>query len=88
IANLENIPAGARFHDNEIVRSVTADIQAGLISCSTIIAQSIREDIATMFIQFHGTKVQYGARLLRMRKEKGWLIPPPLHQKMQEPALV
>jgi hypothetical protein len=39
-----------------------------------------------MFGNFHTTKAQYGARLLRINKEKGWLIPPPLH--VQAPELV
>jgi len=43
--------------------------------------QCIREDIALMYGQFHMKKAQYGAKLLRMNKEKGWLVPPPLNVK-------
>jgi hypothetical protein len=50
--------------------------------------QSIREDIAAMFGQFHLSKATYGARLLRINKEKGWLIPPPLHVQTHESAHV
>ncbi len=78
-ACLENIPPGARFMDPEIAAKVSADIAAGLVGCSTIIGQSIREDIAAMFGQFHMKKAQFGARILRINKEKGWLVPPPLH---------
>lgn len=46
--------------------------------------QSLREDIGTMFGQFHMSKAQFGARLLRMQKEKGWLVPPPLHLQVPE----
>ncbi|MFY0545042.1 DUF3231 family protein [Brevibacillus sp. H7] len=87
-ATLENIPVGARFNDPEIAARVSLDIAAGLVSCSQIMGQSIREDIATMFGQFHMSKATYGARLLRMNKDKGWLIPPPLHLQTPEPALV
>lgn len=76
---IEDIPAGARFSDLEIVTSIGADIAAGLATCSAIMAQCIREDIAMMFVKCHATKVQYGERLLKMKKEKGWIIPPPLH---------
>ncbi|GAA0340581.1 DUF3231 family protein [Bacillus carboniphilus] len=78
-ATIESIPAGARINDPEVSAKVSADIAAGLIACSQAIGQSVREDIAMMFGQFHMTKAQYGAKLLRLNKEKGWLIPPPLH---------
>jgi hypothetical protein len=87
-ASLESIPVGARFNDPEIAASVSKDISAGLVACSQVIGQSIREDIAMMFGQFHATKAQYGARMLRLNKEKGWLVPPPLHMETPEPAHV
>jgi hypothetical protein len=87
-AKLENIPVGARFNDPEISASVSRDIATGLVTCSQIIGQSIREDIAMMCTQFHTTKVQFGASVLRLNKEKGWLIPPPLHVKTPELAHV
>lgn len=88
IANLESIPAGARFMDQEVATSVSRDIAAGLVACSQIIGQSIREDIAAMFAQFHASKAQFGLRLLRIMKEKGWLVPPPLHMNTPELAHV
>ncbi|WP_134705075.1 DUF3231 family protein [Ammoniphilus sp. YIM 78166] len=87
-AMLENIPAGARFTDQEISGSLTRDFAVGLVACSQAIGQCIREDIAAMFTQFHATKVQFGARLLRINKEKGWLVPPPLHLGTPELAHV
>ena len=32
-----------------------------------------------MYGQFHIQKAALGAEVLRLNKEKGWLIPPPLH---------
>jgi hypothetical protein len=63
---------------------LTATIAAGLVACSTIMGQSIREDIAMMFGQFHIQKAALGAKVLRLNKEKGWLIPPPLHHYKAE----
>ena len=88
IASFEAIPTGARFSDPEIAASIANDIRAGLISCSTIMAESIREDVGAMFAQFHMKKAQGGLNLLRMRKEKAWLIPPPLHKRAPEIAQV
>ncbi|WP_163183703.1 DUF3231 family protein [Neobacillus sedimentimangrovi] len=78
-ACLEEIPVGARIPDPAIAATLSADIAAGLVTCSQIIGQSIREDVAMMYGQFHIQKAQLGAKVLRLNKEKGWLIPPSLH---------
>jgi hypothetical protein len=78
-ACLEDIPVGARIPDPAIAAGLSADIAAGLVLCSQIIGKSIREDVAMMYGQFHAQKAALGAKVLRLNKEKGWLIPPPLH---------
>ncbi len=83
-ACIDDIPVGARFQDPEIAAGLSANIASGLVSCSTIMGQSIREDIAMMFGQFHTQKAAFGAKVLRLNKEKGWLIPPPLHHSKAE----
>ncbi len=83
-ARLEDIPAGARFTDPEIAAALTADISIGLVACSQIMGTSIREDIGTLFAKYHTAKATLGLRILRMSKEKGWLIPPPLQVKRPE----
>lgn len=83
-ACLDDIPAGARFMDPEIAIMLGANIAAGLVACSTIMGQCIREDIAMMFGQFHLQKAALGAKALRLNKEKGWLVPPPLHHYKAE----
>ena len=66
-ASLNDIPIGARFQDPEITAALSAHIAAGLIACSTIMGDSIREE------------AQLGAKVLLLKKDKGWLVPPPLH---------
>jgi hypothetical protein len=78
-ACVDHIPPGARVTDPEIAAALAADNAAGLVGCSAAMGKSIREDLAGMFGQFHMQKAQFGLRILRMNKEKGWLIPPPLH---------
>ncbi|MPW24430.1 DUF3231 family protein [Alkalibaculum sp. M08DMB] len=78
-ANLEDIPVGARFMDPEIANARAHLITAGLIACSTIMGSSTREDIATMFSQFHTKKTKYGGMILKLLKNKGWIIVPPLY---------
>ncbi|MEC0240896.1 DUF3231 family protein [Paenibacillus dokdonensis] len=81
---LEDIPAGARFTDPEIAAKIAADTSLGLVACSTVMGQSIREDIGALFAKYHLTKAALGLRILHMNKEKGWLIPPPLQVKRPE----
>jgi hypothetical protein len=83
-AKLEDIPIGAKFSDQEIAAAIAADSAAGLTVCSQIIGTSIREDIGALFMKYHATKAALGLRILRLSKEKGWLIPPPLQVKRPE----
>jgi hypothetical protein len=83
-AHREDIPVGAKFADQEISASLSGKVAAGLVTCSTIMAESLREDIAMMFGQFHMQKATLAGKLLRMNKDKGWIIPPPLHRSKRE----
>lgn len=79
VANSEAIPVGARFTDPEIAAMLARDNALCLAACSQMMGQSVREDIGAMFLGFHTNATQTGLRILRMNKEKGWIIPPPLH---------
>ncbi|WP_426447929.1 DUF3231 family protein [Paenibacillus sp. S-38] len=81
---LESIPAGARFGDPEIAAMIAADQSLGLVACSQVMGMSIREDIGALFAKYHTAKAALSVRILRMNKEKGWLIPPPLHVKSED----
>ncbi|TJY42290.1 DUF3231 family protein [Cohnella pontilimi] len=78
-AKLEDIPVGARFTDPEIAAAITSDIAIGLTASSKTMATSIREDVGALFAKYHAAKTVLGLRALRLNKDKGWLIPPPLH---------
>ncbi|MGG4553659.1 DUF3231 family protein [Paenibacillus sp. FSL W8-0186] len=80
-AKLEDIPAGARFTDPEIAAKIAAENALGLAACSSVMGQSIREDVGALFAKYHLTKAALGLRILQMNKDKGWLIPPPLQVK-------
>ncbi|MEY9975284.1 DUF3231 family protein [Lysinibacillus sp. RC79] len=79
VARIEDIPPGAKFNDPEISAALSVDLAAGLVACSQAMGTSTREDIALMYGQFHAAKALLGAKLLRLNKTKGWLVPPPLH---------
>lgn len=77
-ADVEAIPPGARVNDAEIAVNVAKDISLGLVADSQAMGKATREDIALLFGQMHMKKAQYGAKLMKLMKKKGWLVPPPL----------
>ena len=79
---VEQIPSGARVQDGQIAAIVASDIGVCLTAYSAAIAQSIREDVGTLFATLHVKKVTDGATLLRLMKEKAWIVPPPLQKEM------
>lgn len=78
VCNPDDIPAGARFMDPEISGAISINVGQALVSCSQVMGQCLREDIAAMFAKFLHDKIMFGAKLLKLNKEKGWIIPPPL----------
>ncbi|SFA85041.1 Protein of unknown function [Lentibacillus halodurans] len=78
---VQDIPAGARFHDDEIAGLVQKEMITGRILCSYMMGISIREDIITMIGEFHTQKAEYESKLLTITKEKGWIVPPPINIK-------
>ncbi|WP_046180079.1 DUF3231 family protein [Domibacillus tundrae] len=83
-ADLNDIPDGARFTDPEIAATLSRDVIVGVAACSQAMAQCIREDVASLYARFHGEKAKYGGGILKLNKEKGWLVPPPLHREPGE----
>jgi hypothetical protein len=79
-ANSESIPIGARFTDVEVAGEVTKEIAAGLMACTCMMSMSLNEDVHTLFGEYHTKIAAYGLRLIRLIKEKGWVVTPPLHR--------
>lgn len=76
-----DIPAGARFNDPEIAALLGNELRAASMLDSYIMGISIREDIADMFNEFYTQRAEYAGKLLKINKEKGWLVLPPLSLK-------
>lgn len=79
--DIEQIPAGARLLDPQVAYGIARDIASGLTAMSALISQCIREDIALMLTAQSAKSLKDGAALLKIMKEKGWLVPPPLHME-------
>ncbi|MBM7648711.1 hypothetical protein JOC78_001657 [Bacillus ectoiniformans] len=83
-ANIEDIPAGARFQDPEIAAAISRDIAAGMTMASQAASQCTREDIAAVFLQSHQQQAALGGQFLKLNKEKGWIVVPPLNRELVE----
>ncbi|WP_010650521.1 DUF3231 family protein [Oceanobacillus massiliensis] len=78
---VQDIPAGARFNDSEIAVLVQKELMAGRMLCSYITGIAIKEDVRSMFSEFNTQKEEYELKLLKVTKEKGWLVSPPINIK-------
>jgi hypothetical protein len=78
---VEDIPAGARFNDPEIAALVQKELMSGRILTSYIQGIAHREDIRTMFGEFHAQKEEYEQKLMDLSKQKGWVVDPPINIK-------
>ncbi|WP_249871797.1 DUF3231 family protein [Oceanobacillus saliphilus] len=78
---VQDIPAGARFNDSEIAVLVQKELMAERILCSYITGIANREDLRTMFSEFGEQKEEYELKLLKITKDKGWMVSPPLNIK-------
>jgi hypothetical protein len=86
VVKLEDIPAGARFADQEIAASMAAGSSVSLVACTQTMSKCIREDVGAIFAKHIAAKTILGTKTLHLLKEKGWLIPPPLQIKRPETA--
>ncbi|KPH78193.1 membrane protein [Oceanobacillus caeni] len=78
---VEDIPAGARFHDPEIAVIVQNELMTDRVLCSFVTGVAIREDIRSLFGEFHTQKEEYEQKLLDLSKQKGWIVSPPINVK-------
>lgn len=84
VADIEQIPAGARLQDAQVAAIVAADIAASVTASSQAMSQVIREDIGLLFGQLGAKKAKDGVALLQIMKDKGWLVLPPLHNETKQ----
>jgi hypothetical protein len=71
------IPPGAKHTDQEIANELSLKIATATVSCASIAAQSIRNDVALMFTRFLGQKLTYGSNLKTLMRNRGWILIPP-----------
>lgn len=79
ISDPTEIPQGAKMTDVEIANAVALKIASAIVFLSRGIAESVRDDVAMMFTEFHAQKLGYAMKTKKMMVKRGWLKSPPFY---------
>lgn len=71
--------------DEEIANGISAKQISAITLCATGLAQSIRMDIANMWLRFLLDRVKYGAYFTPLARKRGWLKTPPYYYPPGKP---
>lgn len=78
-SNPEGVPLGAKMSDAEIANGIAVKQVSALTFCATGLAQSIRGDIANMWVRFFMKRANYGAYFIPLIRKRGWINVPPYY---------
>lgn len=73
------VPLGVKMTDSEITNLVSVKIATSITTCAAAVAQSIRNDVGLMFLEFQMEAVSYGALLKSVMRKRGWIKIPPAY---------
>jgi hypothetical protein len=71
------IPAGARFKDEQIANMLVIKIQGLLLFIHEGLTRSLRDDLGAQYAVFQGHLLAQGATLKALLTQRGWLRIPP-----------
>lgn len=71
------VPLGVKLSENEIANLVSVKLVASITTCATASAQSVRNDVGQMFLEFQEEVVIYGMMIKTLMRKRGWLKVPP-----------
>lgn len=74
-----SVPLGTKMTDEEIANGVSIKTVTAIVHCATSAAQSIRNDVGMMWIEFLNGKMLFGQSLKTMMRERGWIKVPPYY---------
>jgi hypothetical protein len=73
------IPQGVKMTDDEIANGVSAKVALMILQCASAQAQSVRNDVGLLFVEFHTELLTFGTTLKTLMKKRGWLRVPPYY---------
>lgn len=71
------IPLGVKFTDDELVNTVNLNFIIAADLCAGAASQSLRTDVALMFMKFQSEKLSMGLKAKELMQKRGWLKTPP-----------
>lgn len=80
------IPLGAKLTDSELINTVNYNFVIAADTCAASASQSLRTDVALMFLKFQTDKLSLGLKSKKIMQDKGWLKVPPFYQPPGSPS--
>lgn len=74
------IPLGVKFSDNELSNTINLNFVIAADMCAASASESLRTDVALMFLKFQTDKLSLGLQMKELMQTKGWLKVPPFYQ--------
>jgi hypothetical protein len=78
-SNPEAVPAGTKFTDSELVNTISINFVIASNMFAASANQSLRMDVAIMFLQFQMEKMTLLFKIKNLIKKRGWLKNPPFY---------
>lgn len=85
-SNPSDVPLGAKLTDSELINTLNINFVTAADMCAASSSQSLRTDVAKMFLKFQTDKLSMGLRSKELMQKKGWLKVPPFYQPPGSPA--
>jgi hypothetical protein len=73
------VPLGTKLTDNEIMNGLSIKTVASIVHCATAAAQSIRNDVSSLFTHSMLEKMKFGTNLKDLMRKRGWIKVPPYY---------
>ncbi|WP_079529527.1 DUF3231 family protein [Halobacillus hunanensis] len=73
------VPLGTKFTDNELANTININFVAAADMYAASASQSLRTDVAMMFLKFQTDKLSLGLKMKELMQTKGWLKVPPFY---------
>jgi hypothetical protein len=77
LSDTGDVPYGVRFTDNEIANFLSVKTATYITFCGASLAQTIRNDVAVMFLTYLTAVIQYSINLKTLMIERSWIKVPP-----------
>jgi hypothetical protein len=73
------VPLGAKSTDSEIANAVVIKLVTSITTCASAAADSVRNDVGLMFVEFQSEALTFAAMLKSLMRKRGWLKIPPFY---------